>query len=331
MRILHLRSASIVCLVLGAAHPAFGDSLADTFCSGEKPKSNYFPEMAAAAIEVGRVVCVNGGSQEQVTSAIVAFVESEANKERLRSFGYAADANPLKKVIADIDLATQSIPTITVSLGTALVVNGSSIPPADLAACDARADAMVKGTSCKAALRDFADNYSYAQAGFGARSAIAFSNHIGVLRTEWDEFLTNTRSQTILELALNSYLYRKHESERFTSPPRLQYILLHPAVVIEDVRGALDGEQTQEALMVELAGINGWREKPWYYPTGVSVIALYADRSGNDDVGYGVALHFKGVYTLGYSVHGDEGGIFISGDLLKVFEDKKKVLAAFTR
>jgi hypothetical protein len=220
---------------------------------------------------------------------------------------------------------------VAVSLGTALQVDGSPVAPADLAACDARAKAMVKDSSCKNALQDFADVYTYAQAGFAARDAIAFSNHIGELRGEWDQFLTNTRSQTILELALNSYLYRKHESEKFTSPPSRQYILLHPDVVIEDVSGALDGERTQEALMVELAGINWWREKPWYYPTGASVIALYSDRSGNDDVGYGVALHFKGVYTLGYSVHGDEGGVFISGDLLKVFEDKKKVLDAFTR
>jgi hypothetical protein len=322
--------AAGVVLLLGAQ--ARADALNEALCTADtKPnKAVYFPEMASAAIEVRRVVCVRGGGEEDVVRAMVDFLEKESAAERLRPFGFGATQNPLKDAADGIDLTTGTIPTISRTLTGSLSVAGrGTFAPADVAVCDAKANELAKDTDCKSALEEFAQIYGYAQTTFGARRALSFATSAANLSKQWDEFAKNTRSQTILELAVNSWRYRRNEPAHFRAPPTSQIVLLHPALVVENVKGALDGEKTQDALMVEIIGMNWWREKPWYYPSGASVVALYSDRTGNDDTGYGVAIHFKSVYTIGYSKHGDEGGVFISGDLLKFFADKKKLIDGY--
>jgi len=78
--------------------------------------------------------------------------------------------------------------------------------------------------------------------------------------------------------------------------------------------------------MLEIIGVNWWRNTKWYKPSGVSAIALYTDRAGIDDVGYGVAIHFASKFTLGYADHGGSDGYFISVDLLELLKDKKTLL-----
>jgi hypothetical protein len=99
--------------------------------------------------------------------------------------------------------------------------------------------------------------------------------------------------------------------------------------VIENVDAALEGDQTKEALLIEAVGVNWWSERPWYMPSGGSLVALYSDRSATADVGYGVAVHFRGVYTVGYAVHDGDDGVFISVDLLKFFQDKRKIISTY--
>jgi hypothetical protein len=329
---------TINCLALAIALAAISASAlaapadVDTQCKVEAKKTDakFFPAMALAAIEVRRSVCVRGGNDQGVISAWTAFVESEAKAERVRPYGFPTDKNPLQLVIAGTDADKGTFPAIAVARPgvDALTVDGTPISP-DAETCRRAAEAIKPDATCREALQEFEAIYTYAHDMVEKRGAIAFSKNAAALSKEWDEFMTHAHAQTALELAVNSYLYRKHERPVFTSPPDSQLILLHPNFVLENVSAATEGDQTKEAMMVEVIGKNWWRQKAWYVPSGGSLVVLYSDRAQADDVGYGLALHFKGVYTLGYAFHGSDSGVFLSGDLLKLFEDKKKIVNAY--
>jgi uncharacterized protein YlbG (UPF0298 family) len=148
------------------------------------------------------------------------------------------------------------------------------------------------------------------------------------LRADWKPFLENMKGQTGLELLINRQAY-KNDSDTFSGPPSSQWIVLHPTVLIENVASAADGENTQEAIGIEIIGMNWWKQDKWYIPSGASVLAVYSDRTDIKDVGYGVALHFLSNYTLGYTNHSGEDGIFVSMDVIKLFQDKKKVFESY--
>ncbi len=304
----------------------------EALCKEEPPPAEFFPDMRLAAIKVAQVACLAGEDRVRVANAVIAFIETEADAERLRPFGFDPGKNPLRAALSAIDLGKEEIPSIGRSGGATLgVAGGGLFAPSDIDSCDSLADTAVDGKDCVSVIKEFAQIYTYAQNAYAWHGALAFSRSAADFASQWDVFFENTRSQTYLEQLLNGYLYRKDERGHFSGPPSKQWILFHPNVVIENVNDALDGEKSKEALMVEVVGLNWWSERPWYQPSGVSVIALYADRTGDDDVGYGLAIHFKGVYTVGYSIHGDEGGVFVSGDLLKIFADKKALVDSYLR
>jgi hypothetical protein len=333
MRTIRQRSLAIVCLLLGASATGFADTPVDTQCKVEKKPADavYFPEMAAADIEVRRSVCISGADEQDLVIAMVSFVESEAKQERLRPYGFTADNNPLQTALAGINPATGTFPGLAIARPgvDAIDVGGAPVAPADASVCRQAAEKVKADSSCRKALNEFSQIYTYAHRMVEERGAIAFSNRVADLTQEWDDFLKYAHGQTLLELTLNGYLYRKHERPVFTSPPDRQIILLHPNFVVENVDAALEGDQTKEALMIEVIGMNWWRERPWYIPSGGSLVGLYSDRVGVSDVGYGLAIHFKGVYTLGYALHDSDGGVFISVDLLKLFQDKKRIIEKY--
>jgi hypothetical protein len=85
---------------------------------------------------------------------------------------------------------------------------------------------------------------------------------------------------------------------QFSTPPTVQWIVLHPNIVAENVAASAGGEKVKEALMIELAGANWWKQEQWYLPTGGSITGVYADRADVSESGYGVALHFRSVYSI---------------------------------
>ena len=101
---------------------------------------------------------------------------------------------------------------------------------------------------------------------------------------EWDEYFTKARSQTPWELALNSLIFHdKITADTFVLPPKYQWILLHPNILLEYVDEAAEGDQFKEALAIELAGINFWNKR---IPYGFSAMCTYSDRDGVRDFGY---------------------------------------------
>jgi len=308
-------------------------------CDRERPRpAVHLPEIRESAMAVRAALCEDRADLSTVLARLGQFVR------RTRTWfdaygGFVDDAAPNTPInvndeIVDIIDAGRGVPPANVTLRDQLQVVGSGkeivLVPRDPAICKARAASASASATCVDVLDEFEEFYNYAQATYASESALAFARYVAALREDWEDYLNNGRSQTLPELLVNSYLYRRNEDAQFDPPPDWQWIVLHPDLVLEYVGDADDGEQFNEGLMVEL-GANNWRQHRWYLPSGGAIIAMYSDRSEVSDWGYGVALHFANVYTLGVSRRSGDTGYFVSVDLLKLAEDKKKILGKFRR
>ncbi|MDZ7749683.1 MAG: hypothetical protein U5K43_13480 [Halofilum sp. (in: g-proteobacteria)] len=311
-----------------------GATAAECLCRQEPPaRAVHLPQLRAGALDVRRALCEGEADLRGVLGRIDALLrDTQGWSEPYGGFVAAGEPAGANRAILDRIDAGRGVPTVTVTRTDDLLVGGDLIlEPADRAACDARAATRRAGAACVDVLDEFAAFYGHAQATYASESALAFARYAATLRGDWEDYLGQARSQTVLELAVNSYLYRRNEEARFTPPPDWQLILLHPGVVLEHVDGANDGERFREGLMLELIGANYWRQDRWYLPFGGSLITTYSDRAAVDDWGYGLALHFANAYTLGASRRGGETGWFLSLDLLKLFADQRNTLEAFGR
>ena len=144
-------------------------------------------------------------------------------------------------------------------------------------------------------------------------------NYYATLSNSWDRYMEKSRSQTWLDELLTMGFYSP-DKDKLIGPPSTQYFFFHPSILIENVSDAIDGEQQQEAIGLELIGFNWWQAE---VPFGASIGWVYSDRASTKDTGTAIFLHFDNAYTLGYSEHDNDSGWFISVDLLKAFEDKK--------
>jgi hypothetical protein len=94
--------ATFVACLLGAfgAHsfaaeslPASSDTSSKAVCnhakleSEEKAKANFFPEMRKGAIEVRKVLCVRGGTRDEIVAAFELFVDEQITRNWSDSFG----------------------------------------------------------------------------------------------------------------------------------------------------------------------------------------------------------------------------------------------------
>lgn len=146
---------------------------------------------------------------------------------------------------------------------------------------------------------------------------------------QWKNYLEKSLVQMPWELWLNSkkldMLRTNPDNPEILLPPEYQYILFRPGVVYDYVSNANDGSQSKATLMLEVVGIDFWQQKQQYLPSGGSVVALYTDRDGVDDVGIGAALRFQSMFVVGVSYYGDgDTGAFLSLDLLELFRDKEQ-------
>lgn len=158
----------------------------------------------------------------------------------------------------------------------------------------------------------------------------AVKENIEALNTLWSEYTDRGRSQTLIELGINSWLYGRTDDfdKYFLPPPKWQLILLHPNAVYEYVDdSAFDGEQGEIGLALELLGIDVWDRgdfDKWYIPSGISATLNAADRADLNDWGYGLMVHFEHRFSVGY-IHRDEAdALFFSIDLWKWLDSQKK-------
>lgn len=200
----------------------------------------------------------------------------------------------------------------------------------DLNVCNAMVAEVETSGNCKKALEEFVAIYSDGQAFYSLYKAVKTVGQLETLEDKWEAFLEHSKSQTIWELAFNGWLYKKSEDASFKRPPSRQWILLHPGIVIESVSEAVDGDETREALSLDVIGYNDWTRDEWYIPSGVSYTLLYSDRKDVKDWGNGISLHFKNKYVLGISEHDGDEGWYVSVDLLDFLRDKKQQFNAYT-
>jgi hypothetical protein len=166
----------------------------------------------------------------------------------------------------------------------------------------------------KVIVAPFESSYQYANSKAGI--------NIALKNTAWSNYFENSRSQTFIDLAINTWYYQdKLKENRLVPPPNKQYFALHPSIIMHYSVDAEHGEQMKEALAIEWAGINYWQLK---IPLGLSVVSTYADRVSVKSVTHGVMFHINNTYSFGLTTNSEQQhGIFVTLDLLKLFEDKK--------
>ena len=153
----------------------------------------------------------------------------------------------------------------------------------------------------------------------------------------WEQYLYDSKPMLPLDFVMSDLLNGSWaESDEFYEngfpiPPPTQYFFLHPAVGMEWVSAADDGEEFKPTLYLEIFGANRWNpDNRWidvkYLDTwsGFSVIVSYSDRSGTEDFGWGGLFTFSNVYSLGLTNHDGDAGIFLSLDLANLWRDKYK-------
>lgn len=144
---------------------------------------------------------------------------------------------------------------------------------------------------------------------------------------QWENYFTKARSQTILELWLNTQLYKDEILKPgFAPPPEYQVIALHPNILMENVSAANQGSRFKTALGIEWLGINYWDKQ---IPLGISLMSSYSDRAGVKSVGNGVQINLYNIYSIGVTKHQSKTGFFVSLDLLKFAEDKESQLKQY--
>lgn len=211
-------------------------------------------------------------------------------------------------------------------------VNGigiSIINNEELVECDS------KHRNCLAKYR--ALNYLIDRLGASFRSEKIdrWLQHVAALDADWAQFTKEARSQTFTDIWLTTFLYNRTENfdHYLQGPPKTQYFTLHPSIIIENVSDALDGEQLNEAIAIEVIGFNRWKGAMVCFglPCGASVIATYSDRPDIKESGWGLMVHLDNKYSFGATKHGKHTGFFVTLDLLKIFESKKTQIEAYRK
>lgn len=302
----------------------------------EQPDASVFPAIAAAAVAVRNQFCSGLLPQEAVSSLVLDFVSDNWSWEtQLGGFDGDVSASLINESrrkggpIGLVDPLITDDGQVVLNVGDENV-GGGRFAVSDVTKCAAATnDGGSEEVRCERAVRAFVDIYAYAQKTYAAFDEYKFAKNVGALRADWDNFFDASRGMTSLELLVNSRLHRKDETSQFSGPPDKQWVLLHPGIVIENVQAAADGEEFEEALALEVIGVNFWREDRWFVPSGGSLTLLYSDKASTDDLGIGLQFFFKSAYGIGFSNRGGDSGVFVSLDLLKLFRDRSSELGTF--
>lgn len=201
---------------------------------------------------------------------------------------------------------------------------GRIVSPDDDAACESRL-----GMRCSAALDDLATALNAYKTAIERRSGSASAEALGKQSREWAAFAANGRSQTPLDLWLTAALERRHLDRGFlVGPPKRQWSVLRPSLVLEHVADAIPGDRNEPAIAVEWFGVNWWStESPLFgIPFGLSLTSVYSDRRDGSDAGHGLALHFGNSYSIGWSKRDRTESVFFSIDFLRLVADRQRRL-----
>ncbi|MDZ7803644.1 hypothetical protein [Thiohalophilus sp.] len=322
-------------VVLGAHLPVQAEDTG--FCEDYRLEPKYhqiFPQMATASEAIIEQFCSGALTNKRAISDQIAQM-SVAAEDRFRKnntfFFPIRDVNQAINQVMQTENAVPNFLVMPLAQGDGIRFEGEKfrVSEANHVACEALAQANQAG-SCREYIMAYAAIYNHAQLLIQKLDTGPVLKYLNIVEQDWENFYQKSRSQTLLERAVNSYFWRKDKQPgEFLRPPDAQWILMHPAVVIENVSEAVEGNQTEEGIMLELVGWNSWRRDKWYQLSGGSIVGVYSERINLDDWAYGLALHFGNVYTIGAVDRDGETGVFISMDVLELFKDKKAYMDSY--
>lgn len=188
--------------------------------------------------------------------------------------------------------------------------------------------------NCDAVLDDLATAINYYKYSHASLSAAESADKLDRMAAEWDSFLDQGRSQTLLDLSLTTALERRHFRQGvLIAPPKRQWTLLHPDMAFEHIRQARAGQRDALSVVVEWLGVNWWSsDSPLAdIPFGVSLVSVYADRPDVPSAGHGVVFHFDNKYSVGWTRRHGMDGVFVSIDLLRLIDNKGERLNRYRR
>lgn len=186
--------------------------------------------------------------------------------------------------------------------------------------------------TCGELLQEYRRAFIQYKRAYSRMTADRTLDQIDDLSEDWREFLATARSQTLLDLGLTT----KRESDHFkqgylVGPPGRQWFFLHPNIVYEHLSTAADGFETEPGVGLEVVGINWWEKgnSPIYYPFGVSLTTTFIDRPDTNDLGVGLMFHINNRFSIGWANYSGDDSIYVSADLLSLFNDKREVFGEY--
>lgn len=315
----------------------------------------YFNNIQVAAVTFGKGICEKiGGAKSTLDEEYAIFsrlVKDEVKKEfqHVIDYKYADDEDqsnellsiyPLLKnidqfaALAELGLDTSKVglPTFNYSQSNQPRVKnyGFTLPGNEVSPQinpNSKSCTIQGKPTCTQLLKDLKVAIAPYKRTFAAAVASLVKSDLIQLSKHWDRMLDEGRSQTWLDLLVTSSL--EHDAIKknyFVKPPEIQWFLMHPSVVLENLKGASDGENDKIAVAIEWFGMNFWdkHRSPIGYPIGASLASVYTDRPEVNDVGHGLMFHIGNSYSIGWAYHGgNDNSVYVSMDLMKLFEDKK--------
>ena len=329
---------------------AFGPSLAqdataeDTGVQCVRPasqSSSRFSDLQAAAEELNRQVCIalfegNFDTFEETQNGLY-------NEFGLKAIGVASDQLGNSQItdwrrpfdgwldrISDSPFRNKDIRELVVTtdpMGRTSMHFEDLALAVDIGGSGNTSCGLQQNESCLDVTRDLAvaiNVYNDSYASFALQST---RTQLGRLSAAWDDYLNNSRSQTILDLATTTFFERSHfKKDYLVGPPKRQWALLHPSLVIEHANEAMEGKKDEFGVAIEWIGVNWWSDSSPFFgiPFGISLASIYSDRPGIESIGHGAMLHFDNRYSVGWASRSGDSSFYLTLDLLKFVEDKKK-------
>lgn len=356
MKILHITSICIIVLLAGGHVMASQEGVVAVECA-IKPdgvKGSRFKDLQKEAKATSRSLCQaflqsKDSYSDTVRETLVNYaheaktilskdfnpVDFPGISKQLDLFaGSTLDYNLKINDIQNLDLDTMSVGGIPRKLFFSNIgaLNGSELPTDKTSECAAINPIDNEGKhipyiSCKAAFGDAALAFNSYKLVYNKFRYGENEKKLNYLSKQWDDYLSNARSQTFLDIWLTTLIHRDYyQQNKLVAPARTQYFLFRPQVVYEFSSKAKKGDRYQVGLAAEWFGINWWNLE---IPFGVSVITVYSDYEDENSVGTGLQFTINNNISIGWIDRGGLDNIFVTVDLLKIWEDKNEKIQLY--
>lgn len=305
-----------------------------------------FLELAEATAELDRQLCKSflapfpDISEAERLRALREFIDLAEIKAR--RIGKVLPLNDLSEPFSDLrrtidtgDINRLSLPTLTVARKDFHTYQVSFNDPAHdmtFQRDDNEKCQQGFGKTCLALFDEYAAALNQYKNSYKKLTTDEAIGTLKRLSANWREFLSEARAQTTLDLIVTTRWQSKHfQKDYLVGPPSKQYFFFHPSLVYEHLAKAPDGFQTEPGIALELVGINWWEKgnSPLYYPFGASFTTTFIDRPVTDDFGWGLMVHVDNRFSIGWANYGGDDSIYVSADLLNLFNDKRKLFSEY--